>query len=99
MATPTNSINFSLAQTGHLVGKFFHRFHIIVFVLLSLGGLIAATFLMFRLVNQSEARTDTSAPNITFNQTTIDKLKRLQTSSEDINPDNVPKGKRNPFAE
>jgi len=91
--------NLSLDQVGHLVEKFFHRFHVLIFVALSLGGLMAATIMLSGLVNQSGARIDTAAPSITFSQATIDKLSRLQAAGDKVRPEDVPIGKRNPFAE
>lgn len=97
MAASSN--NLSLDQIGHLVGKFFRRFHTIIFIILALGGLIAATYMLTLVINQSEAQTNTAAPSITFNKATIDKLNHLRAADDIIQPNSVPKGKRSPFAE
>jgi len=91
--------NLSLGQLEHIAEKFFQRFHVLIFFVLSLGGLIVATILLYGLVTRSSTAGEVTASGATFNQATIKKLNQLQTSDATVAPENVPKAKRNPFTE
>ena len=78
------------------VSHFFHRYHIIIFVIVVLNGLSFATFLLYRVViaSASPAQDTTSTA---FDQATIDKLSKLRSSDDSSSPLSLPSGRTNPF--
>jgi len=93
------SSNISLDQISRMGGRFFQRFHVLLFVALSLGALIVATFLLYGLINKSGADNSTVTSGSNFDQATIEKLNNMSSASDTIDPANVPKSSRNPFTE
>lgn len=79
-----------------------HRFHVMVFVVVVLGGMIAATLVLNSIVSKTTQPEDylPSGTNANFDQTTIDRVKELKTRNESTgNGLNLPKGRTNPFVE
>lgn len=84
-------------QIAKSVSQFLHRFHVILFVLLVVGGLATATFLLFEIVNNNtppEPIPSTSS----FDQETIDKIRGLRTPSDGRTDLELPNGRTNPFS-
>lgn len=91
--------DISLTQISSAISTFFKRYHITLFIVLALGGVIAATLTISSIAQTSGASGATSSPQAVFNQQTIDRLDSLKTVDEQSpNPD-VPMGKRDPFFE
>lgn len=90
------SISFNGLGKG--VSNFFHRYHVVIFIVLALGGLIVATLMLNATVGRSVAQPVT-ATGITFDKTTINKLDKLKTADEQTSGGAAPLGRRNPFVE
>lgn len=79
-----------------------HRFHIMIFAIVVLGGMIAATLVLNSIIAKSTQTGDytPSAANVNFDQDTIDRINQLKTRSESANAGlNLPAGRTNPFVE
>lgn len=78
---------------------FLHRYHIVLFVVVALGSLAAATFFLSRTIAQS-SQVSSSQTATGFDQGTIKKINALKTIDEqEINPASAPRSTRNPFSE
>jgi len=90
-------INLSLQSVKKLIVAFLHRFHVVIFVIVVLGGLAVVIFLLNNIValsDQSNGYTS-NTDNAGFDQTTIKKIEDLKNRSQ-----NVPtSGRSNPFVE
>ena len=78
------------------VSHFFHRYHIIIFVVIVLNGLSFATFLLYSVVIESSTPVADTG-NTTFDQATIDKLSNLRGTNDTNTPIILPSGRTNPF--
>lgn len=78
---------------------FLHRYHTVLFVVIVLGSLAAATFSLSRTIAES-SQVSESASGANFDQTTIKKINELKTIDEqEINSSSAPRSSRNPFME
>lgn len=92
-------INLSLQSFKQSLGRFLHRFHVLIFTILILGGLAVVILLLNNIVvrsGQSEGyQADTGTTS--FDQATIKKIEELETRGQSSPP---PAGVRtNPFVE
>lgn len=91
-------LNLSTQSIKRAIVAFLHRFHIIIFVILILGGLAVVILLLNNIVVRSGQKdgyiSDTSTG--TFDQTTIKKIQDLQNRSQSPIPTS---GRINPFVE
>ncbi len=80
------------------VSHFLHRYHVLIFVLVVLGGLSGATFLLYQTVISAQTSEETPA-STTFDKQTIKKLNDLNDATT-VDPTPVsPEGRTNPFKE
>lgn len=90
-------LNLSTQAIKKAIVAFLHRFHIIIFVVLILGGLAVVVLLLNNIVALSGQKNgyapDTN--NATFDQTTIQKIENLQNRSQTP----PTSGRTNPFVE
>lgn len=94
-------MDISLQAIKTSVIAFLHRFHIVLFVTLSIGSLAAAILLLNTIVatsSESNGYVSTSN-NATFDQATIDQINQLKTNSENASPSLPQSGRTNPFVE
>ena len=77
------------------------RFNLVIFIVLVAGGLIASILILNKILTQPYANnTVPSTPiGITLDQSTIDRLSKLETSANNINYKNLPSSRINPFSE
>ena len=87
------SVAFALAAKK--IGQFIHRYHVLLFAVLVIGGLSFATFSLYQLISQpaEEATQSTSA---SFDTKTAARLHKLHSSDQPAAP-NLPPGRTNPF--
>lgn len=94
------NINLSLDSIKKVFSTFLHRFHVIIFVIIVLGGVAASIFVLNNIVILS---TDTSeytpSTSATFDQETIERVKNLKTSDQSGDELDLSKGRVNPFVE
>lgn len=89
--------SLSLSQITIALSKFLHRFHVILFALIVIGGLSVATFLLYGTIASSSASNEPTASSNSFDKSTIDKIKELRDPSEQSEPLQLPQGRTNPF--
>lgn len=81
--------------------KAFGRFHLTIFIVMLTAGLaVAVLTLNGILIRSGEAAGYTSTlDNTSFDQTTIDRLNKLRTSSDPAIEYSLPAGRTSPFSE
>lgn len=72
-----------------------HRYHVVIFTIVIIGGLSVATYLMYQVT----APPSTTSTNITtgFDQATIERIKNLKGSGDTQAPLELPAGRTSPF--
>ncbi|AGL62037.1 exported protein of unknown function [Candidatus Saccharimonas aalborgensis] len=93
-----NSLSFTgLAST---ITRLLHRFHVILFALVSIGSLAAATLFLNELISRPTTNSDNTAAG-KFDDATIKRILLYRTAEEQVSQASIPlnKGKRNPIVE
>lgn len=91
-------IDASPQKIVHSFSRFMHRYHVIIFTIFVLGGLSAATFLLYQvtaLAFASPSSDQTTAAG--FDKTTIDRISKLHGAGDAPTPLELPPGRTNPF--
>lgn len=91
--------DLSLSQLSTTLAQLLHRYHVILFSLLVLGGLSVATFMLYGIITKSPSDMSASSTSSSFDQTTIKKIQGLRSTSEASQPLELPPGRTNPFQE
>lgn len=94
-------MNTSLSLDAIIAGlkHFLQRFHLILFVLVTAGGLAVAIFSLNSLVTESRQETPISTKT-QFDTATIERVEELRTQSESANSQiSLPPGRTSPFVE
>lgn len=95
-------MDISLNLIKKTFGNFVHRFHVIIFVTIVLGGLAVVVLLLNSIIIRSSEPGDyvpsTGAPS-SFDQTTIDRIEQLKSRTDVGTPLDLSKGRVNPFVE
>lgn len=87
--------DLSAQQLLHSYSHFMHRYHVVIFTIIIIGGLSVATYLMYQVTAPPSATgTNTSTG---FDQATIDRIKNLHSSDDTQAPLDLPSGRTNPF--
>lgn len=89
-------INFNPNQLTKTVSHFLHRYHVLIFAIVAIGGLSFATFRLYSIINAA-AVPDAPQTQSTFDQATIEKIKGLRSADEAQQPLKLPSGRINPF--
>lgn len=91
--------NLSISTTTKLINSFLNRFHAIIFAVVVLGGLSFAVLILNNIVTISttEGSQVDGSSGETFDQETIDRLNKLETSENSENDLIFPEGRINPF--
>ena len=89
--------DLSLQQISHSLVHFLHRYHVLIFTFFVLGGLSAATFMLYRVT--TDAQSTNSTTQSSFDQKTIDRIDKLHSANDVPTPINLPAGRTNPFQE
>lgn len=92
-----NTSSLSLSQITKPLSQLLHRFHVILFALLVIGGLSVATFLLYGSIVTSSAPDQQVTSSSSFDKTTIEKIKTLRDPSQPGSPLQLPAGRTNPF--
>ena len=96
------NINFSLSPQAikKQINRFLHRFHIVLFVIIVVGGSAIVVFMLNRIVVRSGENdgytSDTN--NASFDQATMKRIEELKTRDQNAQT-NLPSGRINPFVE
>ncbi len=90
--------DLSLTAITHGFSVFLHRYHVILFTFVVVGGLAAATFILYREL--SAPASDTGASTSTqFDTATMKKIETLRGPDDPAQPLTLPAGRTNPFQE
>lgn len=78
------NVNISLANIGPAIGRFLHRFGLVmIFVIISIGLIIAVILLNAVIVQTDQANGYTSeSNNVTFDEATLKKIEELKVDGE-----------------
>lgn len=93
--------NITINQLFKPFGIMIRKFHITLFIVILVGGLSAAVLILSSVIRESSDTTNFT-PGTTassFDQETIDRLNKLQTSDQNTGPITLPAGRINPFSE
>lgn len=93
-----NNISLNPQQLLSGISGFFYRYHVLVFSLVVLGGLSAATYVLYQTVISSQSAEPGSSV-VQFDEATIDRIKDLRDSDDSGTPLQKPAGRSNPFKE
>ena len=95
-------MELSTASLKLTLGRFFRRYHLLIFTIGVLGGLSVCMLLINGIIIKSSdiSGYEPAATNTSFDQDTIERIKELH-SSQDAAPDdlNLGNGRSNPFVE
>lgn len=80
------------------ISGFTHRYHILIFSVIVLGGLSAATFALYQTAVSAQS-VEQGVTSTKFDSATITKIRGLRSSDDDGTPLDIPKGRSNPFQE
>ena len=89
-------LSFSLPQITKAISCFLHRYHIIVFSCIVLGGLSIATFMLYQTTTSTQPSTQITSSG-SFDQATMKKIEGLRSASDQSEPLTLPEGRTNPF--
>lgn len=94
------NISISPASIKKFIVSSLHRYHVVLFVIIVLGGLaIMVFFLNLVLIRSSESDGYTSSSNnASFDQQTIDRIKDLKKADDSSSQLDL-SGRSNPFVE
>lgn len=83
------------------ITEFFKRYHLVIFVVIVVILLSIAILLLSKVASKAsgDGATPTGSSISTFDQETMDKIKKLKTSNDPIEPLDFSKGRVDPFNE
>lgn len=91
--------NISLNGLPKQLSNFFHRYHVITFSLIVLGGMAVAILLLNNILLTSGQPGQSAGINADFDTGTIERVNELKTSSDTPESIAFPTGRINPFVE
>lgn len=91
--------NISLNDLPKQLSRFFHRYHVVTFSLIVLGGMAVAVFLLNNILQASAQPDEGTTTSAAFDKATIDRIDKLKTRSDSPEPMSFPTGRVNPFVE
>lgn len=94
------NISISLTSIKKIIVRSLHRYHVVLFVIIVLGGLaLMVFFLNLILIRSSESDGYTSSSNnASFDQQTIDRIEDLKKADDSSSQLDL-SGRSNPFVE
>lgn len=93
------SLDIDLGSIGPKLSRFLYRFHVVLFVVIVIGGMAIVMFLLNQSIIKATDTTDVIAPVAQpFDQDTIDRLNQLDDANNSSSID-FPDGRINPFSE
>ena len=95
-------LKLSLITIKKSLTTFLHRFHVMIFVVVVLGGTITMILLLNGIIvrsSDSDGYVAPNASNATFDQATIKKIEDLKTSDQGSGDLDLSNGRTNPFVE
>lgn len=89
-------LDFNISQFTKGFSRFLHRYHVMIFTLLVIGGLSVATLFLYNTIN-SAGVVDPVNESVGFDKETIKKINELRGENEQSTPLQKPNGRTNPF--
>ncbi|HEU5121482.1 MAG TPA: hypothetical protein VFT59_01440 [Candidatus Saccharimonadales bacterium] len=97
------NINLSISPEAikKALYSFMHRFHVVIFVVVALGGLAISVFILNAIIIKSSDTSQLPSQQVSagFDQETIKKIEELKTRDQSGDTFNLPAGRTNPFVE
>ena len=92
-------ISFTKIKRG--LSRFIERFHVTLFTITILGGLVVAMLFLNNVIVTSSSSGDYTPDthSVNFDQTTIDRIEQLKTRDEGSGQLDLSQGRTNPFVE
>lgn len=94
--------DISLQSITSGISKTLHRYHVVLFTVLVIGGVAAMIFMINQTIIRSTDTTDQQQndTSMNFDQATIEQLEELDSDASNPGPLALPEGKRiSPFVE
>lgn len=91
-------MDISLNSLKQLTGKVLHRYHLVIFVVIVFGALIAVMVKVNIIIQSSSANNVTTTAPPPFDQKTIDHIRQLRGPGQSSSPLQT-SGRSNPFVE
>ena len=83
-----------------MTSSFLHRFHVILFVVVILGGLAILIFFLNTVLASATSTAETPmSTHTSFDESTIKRLEELNITSDETTDLAFPSGRINPFVE
>jgi len=93
--------NVSLGSLFKPLGKAFARFHLTIFIVFITAGLGVAVVVLNTILTESSTADGYTSPIDagSIDQSTLDRIRELHGSDEDVPALTIPEGRVNPFGE
>lgn len=93
--------NNSIINPFNQFVRLIHRYNLVLFIVLVAGGLIASVIILNNILTQPSSNNVGSSNNnsTTSDQSTINRLTNLETSTSNNSYQTLPSGRVNPFSE
>lgn len=91
--------NISLNELPKQLSRLLHRYHVVTFTLIVLGGMAVAVFLLNNILQASSHPTEGSGISSSFDTDTIERVNELKSSTDAPQTMSFPTGRINPFVE
>lgn len=91
--------NISLNELPKQLSRLLHRYHVVTFTLVVLGGMAVAVFLLNNILQVSSHPTEGSGISSSFDTDTIERVNELKSSTDAPQTMSFPTGRINPFVE
>lgn len=94
-------MDISLDSIKKPLGHILRRYHVVLFVVLVIGGLGAAILILNNTINQSGLDDGyvSTANSTTFDKATIERVNQLKSRDQNSETIDFSKGRTNPFVE
>ncbi|MNR27861.1 hypothetical protein D3C85_1451540 [compost metagenome] len=91
--------NISFNELPKQLSRLLHRYHVVTFTLVVLGGMAVAIFLLNNILQASSQPGEGSGISSSFDTDTINRVNELKSSTDAPETMSFPTGRINPFVE
>jgi len=95
--------NISITASFKQFINLFARYNLVIFIVLISAGLVVSVLILNNIVSQPTNNSSNPSTNptatSTFDQSTINRLNKLETSANNTSYQTLPAGRNNPFSE
>ena len=79
--------SLSAKGIGTMIMGFLHRYHVVTFTIVAVGGVAAALYLLNATFIAASTPTEATTATISIDQATLDKINKMHTSGQLTSPD------------